>query len=76
VIVVDLGRAKRASHLAGIAAGNIEKGEGLRDRVQRLVEDPSHLLVRERVAVDELLVGRPLLLECSSAASSSTAPPA
>ena len=61
VIVLDLGRTKSLLHLAGIAAGNIEKGEGLRDRLQRLVEDPSDLLVGERIAIDQLLVSRPLL---------------
>ena len=39
VIVLDLGRTKSLRHLAGIAAGNVEKGEGLRDHLQRLVED-------------------------------------
>ena len=50
-------------HLTGIAAGNVEEGERIGNRFQRLVEDPSYFLVGERIAIDELLVGRPLSLE-------------
>ena len=63
VIVLDLGRTKSLLHPTGIAAGNVEKGEGLRDHLQRLVEDPSDFLVRECIAIDQLLVSRPLSLE-------------
>ncbi|HET9572840.1 MAG TPA: hypothetical protein VFP29_03850 [Methyloceanibacter sp.] len=63
VIMLDLGRTKSLLHLAGIAAGNVEKGEGLRDHLQRLMEDPPDFLVGECIAIDQLLVSRPLSLE-------------
>jgi hypothetical protein len=53
----------RLLHLARVTAGNVEKGERLRDRVQRAVEDSSHLLMGERVGIHQLLIGRTLLLE-------------
>ena len=63
VIVLDLGAGERVAHLARIAAGNVEKGERLRDRLQRAMENRPHLLMGERVGIHQLLIGRPLLLE-------------
>jgi hypothetical protein len=72
VIVADLGAGERLPHLAGIAASNVEKGEGLGDGFERGVEDLPDLLVREGVGVHQFLIGGPL---CSSAAASATASP-
>ena len=63
VIVPDLGAGERLPHLAGIAAGNVEKGEGLGDGGERPTQDRSHFLMGERIAIDQFLIGRPLLLK-------------
>ena len=63
VIVRDLGADERLPHLVGIAAGNVEKGEGLGDGGERPMQDRSHFLMSERIAIDQLLIGRPLLLK-------------
>ena len=62
VIVPDLGAGERRPHLAGIAAGNIEKGEGSRQRGKRAMQDRARFAMRNRVAIDQFLIGRPLLL--------------
>jgi hypothetical protein len=63
VIVPDLGTGERRPHLAGIAAGNIEKGEGPRQRGKRAMQDRARFAMRNRVAIDQFLIGRPLLLK-------------
>jgi hypothetical protein len=64
MVVADLGAGERLRDLARVAAGNVEKGKGLGEgRRQRIVQDLFHRLVRQRVGVHQLLVGRPLLLE-------------
>lgn len=63
VIVTNLGAGERA-HLARIAASDVEKGEGpIEALVERVVKQRAHRRMRKLVAVDELLVGRPLSLE-------------
>jgi len=39
VIVPDLGTGERRPHLASVAAGNIEEGEGSRQRGKRAMQD-------------------------------------
>jgi hypothetical protein len=63
VIMPDLGAGERLPHLVGIAAGNIEKDEGLGDGGQRPMQDRSHFLMGERIVIDQFLIGRPLLLK-------------
>jgi len=63
VIMVDLGAGEGLLHLAGVAANDVDKGEGFDEPSQRGVEKVAGLLRGQRVIVDELLVGRPLLLE-------------
>ena len=63
VIVVNLGAGERAAHLAGVAAGNVEQGEGLGHGRKRPVQDRPHLLMGESIGIDQFLIGRPLLLE-------------
>jgi hypothetical protein len=63
VIVPDLGAGERLPHLVGIPAGNVEKGEGLGDGCERPMQDRSHFLMGERIAIDQFLIGRPLLLK-------------
>jgi hypothetical protein len=61
--MLDLGAGERLLHLAGIAAGDVEEGERQRDGLERVVKHRPYLLVGKCVGIDELLVGRPLLLE-------------
>ena len=49
VIVADLGAGERAAHLAGIAAGDIDKGERLGKRGERAVQDRADFFMGERV---------------------------
>jgi len=63
VIVVDVGASERSLHLAGIAAGNIEEGEGLWHGLERAMQNRPHFLMREKVGIHQLLIGRPLFLE-------------
>jgi hypothetical protein len=63
VIVPDLGPGERRPHLAGVAAGNIDEGEGSRQRGKRAMQDRAHLTMRTGVAIDQFLIGRPLLLK-------------
>src|SRR5258708_1792091 len=63
VIVPDLGAGERLPHLACIAAGNVEKGEGLSDVGERPMQDRSYFLMGERIVIDQFLIGRPLLLK-------------
>src|ERR1700674_5530628 len=51
VIVADPGARERWPHLAGIAARDVEKGEGLGDSIKCGVEDLPHLFVREGVGI-------------------------
>jgi hypothetical protein len=49
--------------LASIAASDVEESEWQMDGLERVVKHRPDLLVGKRVRIDELLVGRPLLLE-------------
>jgi hypothetical protein len=61
--VTNLGAGERP-HLARIAAGDIEKGEGpVKAPVECVVKQRAHGSLGKLVAVDQLLVGRPLSLE-------------
>jgi hypothetical protein len=51
VIMVDLGTRERTLHLAGIAAGDVEKGERLRKSLERIVKELPYFLVGERVGI-------------------------
>ena len=62
VIVTNLG-AGQHPHLARVATGNVEKGEGpIEAPVERVVKQRANGGMRKLVAVDQLLVGRPLSL--------------
>jgi hypothetical protein len=64
VIVADFGAAQRRLHHAGVAAGDVEEGEGrLENLVQGRPQDGADLAVGQVIAFDHLAVGRPLLLE-------------
>ena len=63
VIVTNL-RAGQHPHLARVATGNVEKGEGpIEAPVERVVKQRANGGMRKLFAVDQLLVGRPLSLE-------------
>jgi hypothetical protein len=62
VIVTDLCPGER-SHLARVAAGNIEKGEGDgKGLVEGVVKDSTDGPMGKLIGTDELLIGRPLPL--------------
>jgi hypothetical protein len=64
VIVPDLRSVQRGLHHAGVAAGNVEKREGLGELlVEGGPQEGRQLAVRHAVAFDQLAVGFPLLLE-------------
>ncbi len=64
VIVADLGCAQCGLHHAGIAAGNVEERERRReDLIQRGAQESADLAMGQAVALDQLAVGCPLLLE-------------
>jgi hypothetical protein len=53
-----------ALHHAGVAAGNVEEGEGRRENVvEGFAEDAADLALGQAIAFDQLAVGRPLVLE-------------
>jgi len=63
VIVMNLSAAERP-HLARVATGNVEEGEGpIEAPVERVVKQRANGGMRKLVAVDQLLVGRPLSLK-------------
>jgi len=63
LVVAASGAGQNFAHLARIAARNIDKGEGPRDSVERVVQKLASRSMGERVGVHELLIGRPLLLK-------------
>ena len=63
MIVVNLGAGEGVLNLASIAASDVEESEWQMDGLERVVKHRPDLLVGKRVRIDELLVGRPLLLE-------------
>jgi hypothetical protein len=54
---------RRSLPLARVTAGDVNKGEGFDEPSQRGAEKVAGFLGGQRVIVDKLLVGRPLLLE-------------
>ena len=64
VVMAHLGAGERRLGQAGIATGDVEEGEGPREMIgDGIMQDASDRAVTEHVAVDELLVDRPLRLE-------------
>ena len=63
LIVVAPGPPQDFAHLTRVAAGDINKGEGPRDSVERIVQKLASRSMRDRVGVHKLLIGRPLLLK-------------
>src|SRR6476659_4110545 len=63
LIVVAPGPRQDFAHLTRVAAGDINKGEGPRDSVERIVQKLASRSMRDRVGVHKLLIGRPLLLK-------------
>ena len=64
VIVAHLGAGQRALHHAGVAAGNVEKAERCGEAcVESIVQQAADFAMREIVALHQLAIGGPLLLE-------------
>ena len=63
VVVAAPGAGQNLAHLTGVAAGNIDKGEGRRDSTERVAQKIASRSVRQCVGVHELLISRPLLLK-------------
>src|SRR5262245_39155288 len=63
LVVAAPSAEQNLAHLARVTTSDVDKGEGHRDSTEYVVQKLASCSMRERVGLDELLIGRPLLLK-------------